>query len=90
MPIAPIEGWVMDMDGRMIPGTPRPIPADGDDYTYKPPPIPSQWVPVTEYRHLVATVAQQERRIAALEASIERQDETQGAPGGSAAGARGA
>lgn len=67
-----------------------PIPADGDDYTYKPPLIPSQWVPVTEYRHLVATVAQQERRIAALEALLERQDETQGAPGGSAAGARGA
>ena len=49
MPIAPIEGWVMDMDGRMIPGTPRPTPADGDDYTYKPPLIPAQWVPVTEY-----------------------------------------
>lgn len=46
----------MDMDGRMIPGTPVnwPIPADGDDYTYKPPLIPAQWVPVTEYRHLVA------------------------------------
>lgn len=55
-----------------------PTPADGDDYTYKPPLIPAQWVPVTEYRQLVATVAQQERRIAALEALLERQDETQG------------
>ena len=92
MPIAPIDGWVMDMDGRMIPGTPVnwSIPADGDDYTYKPPLIPAQWVPATEYRHLVATVAQHERRIAALEALLERQDETQGAPGGLAAGARGA
>lgn len=80
---------MMDMDGRMIPGAPRPIPADGDDYTYRPPLIPAQWVPVTEYRHLVATVAQQERRIAALEALLERQGKTQGAPGGSAAGARG-
>lgn len=82
----------MDMDGRTILCTPVnwPIPADGDDYTYKPPLIPGLWVPVTEYRHLVATVAQQERRIAALEALIERQDETQGAPGGLAAGARGA
>lgn len=44
-----------------------PIPADGDDYTYKPPLIPAQWVPVTEYHELVKTVERLSERVAELE-----------------------
>jgi hypothetical protein len=69
MPIAPIEGWEMDLDGRMIPGTPSPAPADGDNYAceprpaHRPPLIPRQWVGLEDYRQL-------ERRVEALERAL--------------------
>lgn len=57
------------------------VPADGDDYTYKPPLIPAQWVPVTEYRQLVRTVYRLQNEMAGLAAQVvelrERMDKNE-------------
>lgn len=61
----------MDLDGRMIPNTPStsaaaPQPADGDDYAYRGPLIPRQWVPVSEHDALLARVSELEGQVAEL------------------------
>ena len=57
------------------------VPADGDDYTYKPPLIPAQWVPVTEYQQLVRTVYRLQNEMAGLAAQVvelrERMDKNE-------------